>query len=126
MGRPVFPDPNRVVRKDVYDRLTHQSTEPKRRTQVVAEDQKGAAVRLKPAVQGHPVHGRGHGVLPYPESKVPPLRHLRLKVTPTRDVGLVRPAEVRRAADEVFHLRRELVEREAAGLSGGDLLARLE
>ena len=43
LRRPVFAEPDRIVREDVEDRYFHQRGEPDRRTHIVAEGEKGRA-----------------------------------------------------------------------------------
>ena len=121
--RAVLPEPNRIVGEHVRDRLLHQGRQPHRRAQVVAKDQEGARVGLDAAVQGHPVRNARHRVLPDSEPDVSARRILLLKVAAPVHVGLVRAGEVRRAADQVAHLRRQVIERDPAGLPGGELFA---
>ena len=76
MGRAVLAEPDRIVGQHEDHALAHQRREADRRPAVVGEDQERAAVGDHAAVQGHAVHGRGHGVLAHAEMDVAAARRL--------------------------------------------------
>ena len=63
MRRPVFAEPDRVVRHHMDDALAHQRGEPDRRPAIIGKHQEGARIGNDAAMQRHAVHGRRHAVL---------------------------------------------------------------
>ena len=117
MGRAVLAETDRIVGQHEDHALAHQRREADRRPAVVGEDQERAAVGDHAAVQGHAVHGRGHGVLAHSEMDVAAARRLRGHRLQRGGLGVDRAGQVGRAADQLRHRRRERLEHLLAGLA---------
>ena len=113
MGRAVLAETDRIVGQHEDHPLAHQRREADRRPAVVGEDQERAAVGDHAAVQGHAVHGRGHGVLAHPEMDVAAARRSAGHRLPSRPV-LVLTEPVRSAEPPT-----------SSGTAGGERLEHL-
>ena len=124
MRRSVLAETNRVVRHDMNDALTHERTQPDRRTGIIREDEEGAGIRDDSAMQRHAIHCRGHAMLAHAimdeaAGIIGGGQHLhRLRL------GVIGACEVGRAADHFRHGIGQRIEREFRGSAGGDVLRR--
>src|SRR6202795_3571808 len=71
VSRPIFADPDRVVREDIDDGDFHERREPDRRTHIVAEDQEARA-KGPNLGQCHAVENRAHRVLTNAKVQIAP------------------------------------------------------
>src|SRR6267143_1745382 len=85
--RPVFAQPDRIMREDVDRPEMRQRGQPNRWPHVVGEDQEGAAKRNESAMQRNAVQHRAHGVLADSIMEIP------LRPGPF-DLGVVRARQV--------------------------------
>ena len=126
VGRPVLAEADRVVRPRPDDRQAHQRGEPDRRAHVVAEHEKGRAVRLHAAAMHcNAVHDRAHRVLADAERDVA-AGPQRREQPAAFEVRVRRFDEVAGAADHRGNRRRERLHDLPAGGTRGELLAGLE
>ena len=127
MGRPVFPDADRIVREDGEIVQFHQGRQPDRRPHVVGEDQEGRAERAQ-AGERHAVADRAHAVLANAEMHVAAARRRRAERFGPLDRRLGRRREIGGAADEpgahlgdrVDHLAGGFARRETFLVGGED------
>ena len=123
VGRTVLAVAHGVVCEDEERGQLHQRREPDRRPRVVAEDEEGGPERPD-LRQREPVDDRRHGVLADPEVKVSAAGTLRLEVAGVGKLqrGLVRRAEVGRAAEKPGNVLREHVEHLPGSIAAGEPL----
>src|SRR5882762_3475528 len=103
MRRPVFPQADRVVRKDVDRPEVRQRGETNRGPHVVGEDQEGAAERNEAAMQCDSVQRGPHRMLAHSKVKVSAR-------TATLYFGVVRARQIGGSAYQLRKLRRDRIE----------------
>ena len=100
--RSVFADVNRIVRKNVYDRLLHKRYDAQRRTEVIAEHEEGRTERAKTSVQTDTCADRRHRKLADAEFDHAPFSIFgRINSVQVVDLRFIRPCQIRRTADEI-------------------------
>src|SRR6266851_2130590 len=100
MGRAIFAEADRVMRKDVDDVQAHQRGEPNRRPTIVCEDHEARAERNQTAVQRDAVEDRAHPVLADAEMEIAADVIVALEIAAVLQVGEGRLVEVRGAAEQ--------------------------
>ena len=141
MGGAVLAKRDAVVSEHVDDVQTHQRRQPDGRTHVVGEDQEGRAVRNQSSVRRDAVDDRAHRMLAHAEMKVAPgitppaadgalCVHVffgrRVEIAESLERGVGRGVEIRGAArqcrhtrrDGVHHLARSHARRHSLGVGG--------
>ena len=118
MRRTVLAHAERVVRPDVLDRQTLQSSQTQYGLHVIGEDEESPASRNHASVKRHSVHDAGHRELGHARLQEAAgeiaLAHRMGLLQET--VGLVRVAQVGRSDDHVLHMLGQI--REHGGRSG--------
>ena len=70
VGRPILPQPDRVVGPHVDHGQFHQGRQPHRCPHIVRKYQEGTPIRHHAAMKGHPIEDRSHRMLAHAEVKI--------------------------------------------------------
>ena len=115
----ILAKPDGVMGEDEDHREPHERGEPNGRPHVVRKNQEGATEGADPAVQGHPIQDRAHGVLADPEVDRAAARCSRKQRVGSIQIGLVRGAQIGRAPDKLGHPGRKGVQHLPRHISRG-------
>src|SRR4051794_96945 len=97
MSRPIFTQPDGVMREYINDGLVHDGGEPHRAAHVVSEDEEARAIRTQPG-QRHSIQDAAHAVLADAEVEVASAIAPLLEIFLAGDERLGRRRQVSRAA----------------------------
>ena len=125
MGRAIFAEPDRIMRKDEDHPLAHQRRHAQCIAAVVAEGQEGAAIGNEAAVQCQSVEHGAHAELAHTEIQMAP-GHEGLsfgaaeapETAGALPVGEVGSGQIGRAAEQFGQRRAEMIQRVLGGLAG--------
>ena len=103
VGRAVLTEANGIMGQHVDHPYPHERRQPHGWAHVVGEDQEGAAIGNKAAVQGHAGHGGGHGVLAHPVVDVTPDEVSAVYRGKRPHLGVVGTGEIGRSANHFWN-----------------------
>ncbi len=123
---PIFAQANRVVGHQVNHRQFHQRGQANRRADVIGKHQKCRRVRPHPAVQGHAIAARAHGVFAHPPGDIALSVIAATQITDPGHETIIGWGEVGTAAHQprdpgryfIEHLPRRRAGRHAAVIRG--------
>jgi hypothetical protein len=108
------------VREDEHDRQAAHRRQTQRRSHVVAEHHERADERSQPTVKRHPVGDCRHAVLAHAVVQVTAVELVASDHAGALQRGVVRAGEIRRAADQGRHVRRQRVQDATRRLARGE------
>ncbi len=111
MRRPILAKADGIMRQHIDDMLAHQRRQADCRACIIGKDQKCAAVRNEPAVQGKAVQGRGHAEFADAVMKIAAGEILRRHRFHIGGLGIVRAGQIGRAAKQIALDFRQLIKR---------------